>query len=113
MDLRDDAGLLANVRALGGPGVELLDDPRLLEIAMPAIRADYAAVGRYEHRPGPLLTCPVTALTGDDDPVVTPAEAREWADRTTGPFALQVFPGRHFYLIEHADAARAVVEESL
>lgn len=113
LHLRDDAGLLAKVRELGGPGVELLGEPRLLELVLPAIRADYAAVELYEPGPGPLLPGPITALVGDDDPLVTPAEATKWAERTTGPFVLKVFPGRHFYLVDQADAVRAVVAGSL
>jgi pyochelin biosynthesis protein PchC len=109
----DDDRLLAQVRTLGGPGVEMLDDPQLVEVALPAIRADYAALELHEHRPGAPLHCAITALTGDADPVVTPGEMREWADHTSGPFDLRVYPGGHFYLTEHADAVRAVLVEAL
>lgn len=109
----DDAGVLADVRALGGPGTALLDEPRLVEMLLPAIRGDYAAAELYAHTPAPLLRCPVTALTGDADPLVSPVEAMEWAERTTGEFALQVFPGGHFYLTDHPDAVRAIVEKAL
>jgi surfactin synthase thioesterase subunit len=90
--------VLAEVTALGGPGVELLADPELREIALPPIRSDYTAIETYDPAPGPPLTCPVTALIGDADPKVGPAEARGWAERTTGPFDLRVLPGNHFFL---------------
>ncbi|HST66136.1 MAG TPA: thioesterase domain-containing protein, partial [Mycobacteriales bacterium] len=63
--------------------------------------------------PSPRLRCPVTALTGDDDPVVDPAQAAEWAARTSGAFDLRVFPGGHFYLVEQADAVREVLAGTL
>lgn len=110
--VQDDAGVLATVRRLGGPGVELLDEPGLVELVLPTLRADYAAVELYEHATGPRLRCPVTALVGDEDPLVSPAEATEWAGCTGGPFEARVFPGDHFYLIEQSDAVRRVLEEA-
>jgi pyochelin biosynthesis protein PchC len=110
---RDDDGVLAEVRALGGPGVAMLDDPELRELAMPAIRGDYTAIETYVRAPGPPLTCALTALVGDRDPQVTVAEARGWAGHTAGPFDLRVFPGGHFYVTVHADAVRAVLLETL
>jgi pyochelin biosynthetic protein PchC len=108
----DDAGVLATVRRLGGPGVELLEEPGLVELMLPTIRADYAAVELYEDAAGPRLRCPLTVLVGDSDPLVSPAEALAWAERTSGPFDARVFPGDHFYLVEQADAVRRVLEEA-
>jgi pyochelin biosynthetic protein PchC len=113
MHTRDDAGVLAEVRALGGPGAAMLDDPQLLELSMPAIRGDYAAVETYVHAPGPPLTCSLTALVGDRDPQVTVAEARGWAAHTAGRFDLRTFPGGHFYLTVNAEAVRAMLLETL
>jgi pyochelin biosynthesis protein PchC len=110
---RDDDGLLAEVAGLGAPGSELLADPELRELVLPALRADYTAVETYRWAPGDRLTCPVTALTGDRDPRVTPAEAQRWADVTTGPFTLRVFPGDHFYLSAQLPAVLDVLRPTL
>jgi pyochelin biosynthesis protein PchC len=101
---RDDAGVLAELRTLGGTDTSLLDDPELQALVLPAVRADYRAVETYREVPGRMLDCPVTALIGDVDPQVTEEEARDWAGHTTGPFELRVFPGGHFYLQEQAGA---------
>ena len=63
--------------------------------------------------PGTPLSCPVTALVGDADPLVTPDEARAWAEETTGPFALRVFAGGHFYLTDHLRQVSQTVRASL
>jgi surfactin synthase thioesterase subunit len=39
------------------------------------------------------------AIICDDDPRVTTDEARAWAQHSTGPFDLRVYPGGHCYLI--------------
>jgi surfactin synthase thioesterase subunit len=104
---RGDEALVAELRALGGTASTLLSDPELREMIMPALRADYRAIETYRYRPGPRLSCPLTVLTGDRDPHVTLDEARAWAERTTAPTELRVFPGGHFFLV---DQAAAVIE---
>jgi pyochelin biosynthesis protein PchC len=96
--LRDDAGLLAAMKELGGTETVLLADEDVLAMVMPAIRGDYTAAETYTHRPGPKLSCPIYALTGDQDPKVTVEEADAWREHTDAEFELSVFPGGHFYL---------------
>ncbi|MBB5953766.1 surfactin synthase thioesterase subunit [Saccharothrix tamanrassetensis] len=86
------------VAAMGGTPAEVLDQPDLIRMFLPGLRADFTVNETYEHRPGPALDCPVTGLTGDTDPEVDLAEMRRWNDITTGPFRLRVFRGGHFYL---------------
>ncbi len=78
-------------------------------MVLPAIRADYRAAETYRYRPGPLLGCPVTALTGDADPKAAVDEVERWRERTNGAFSLSVFPGGHFFLSEHRSAVAALV----
>ncbi|MEU7384954.1 MULTISPECIES: alpha/beta fold hydrolase [unclassified Streptomyces] len=111
--LRDDDGLIAEMRRLGGTDVELLADEGFLRILLPAVRSDYQAVETYVHRPGRELTCPVAALVGDADPYVTPDEARRWEEHTSGEFALHRFPGGHFYLVPQQKNVIRVISERL
>ncbi|SEQ77970.1 Surfactin synthase thioesterase subunit [Lentzea xinjiangensis] len=106
---RDDAGLVAEVRRLAGTDARVFDDEELVRMVLPAIRADYRAAETYRYRPGPALSCPLTALTGDADPKAAVDEVRQWGERTTGAFAMHVFPGGHFYLTEHRQAVAALV----
>ncbi|GGY84610.1 thioesterase II family protein [Streptomyces omiyaensis] len=99
--LTTDAQVLTAVRALGGTGAGVLDDPELREMVMPALRADYRALGAYRWPGAVPLSVPVTALVGDADPVVSVDAVAGWSDRTDGPFDLRVFPGGHFYLDAH------------
>ncbi|MFI6024491.1 thioesterase II family protein [Amycolatopsis magusensis] len=99
-----DAELLANVRSLAGTEQALLGDDEIVKMVLPAIRADYRAAETYRYPEGPDLSCPVFAMVGDDDPKATVEEAGGWAQHTSGPFELKVFPGGHFYLNEHTPA---------
>ncbi|GAA5083723.1 surfactin synthase thioesterase subunit [Thermocatellispora tengchongensis] len=112
-DGNDDAALLAELRGLSGTDARILDDPDVVEMILPALRADYRAIDAYEWRPGDVLACPVTAMVGDDDPRVAEDDARAWAGYTTGPFELLRFPGGHFYLGERREEVAKIVAARL
>ncbi|MBB4689969.1 thioesterase II family protein [Paractinoplanes abujensis] len=107
--LRGDRALLAEVRQLSGTAAALLDDEEVVQMILPALRADYRAIETYQHRPGAGLTCPITALTGDSDPRAALDHVRAWDRHTTGGFDLRTFPGGHFYLTtQWAEVAAAI-----
>lgn len=95
-----DASLTAELAALSGTDPRVLVDADVRALVLPVLRNDLRAVQAYRYRPGPPLRCPLTVLTGDADPWVTPDEARAWRGHTAGPFESHTFPGGHFYLNE-------------
>jgi pyochelin biosynthesis protein PchC len=109
----DDA-IIAEVRALGGTSQQILADPELRDMVLPALRGDYKAVETYRHVPGAPVRCPVTALTGDRDPKTTVDEAAAWeAHAPADAFELLVFGGGHFFLNSRADEVIASLRERL
>lgn len=101
--LRNDAGILAEIRALNGTASSVLGDDEMMRAALPALRADYRAIETYTCAPVTAVECPITVLTGDNDPKTTLDEAHAWAMHTTGPFDIRIFPGGHFFLVDHAE----------
>ncbi|QHA03354.1 alpha/beta fold hydrolase [Streptomyces broussonetiae] len=99
--LRDDDGLVEEMRQLSGTDSAILDDEELIRMALPAIRADYRVAETYVYEPGPDLRCPIVGLVGDNDPKVTVEEARAWSRHTATSFDFHVFQGGHFYLTSH------------
>lgn len=99
--LRDDEGIIAELKELSGTESRLLGDEELLRSVLPALRADYQAAETYTYEPGPRLRCPLISLIGDNDPKCTVDEARSWGDHTEASFDLQIFSGGHFYLARH------------
>lgn len=108
-----DDELIAEIRRLEGTDSTLLADEELLQMVLPAIRNDYRAAATYDYRPGPLLRCPVTVLTGDTDPNVTAEEAAAWAEVTTATTVVHTYPGGHFYLNGQIDAVCRQVTAAL
>ncbi|QXE37673.1 alpha/beta fold hydrolase [Streptomyces sp. GMY02] len=107
--LADDQEILAAVRSLGGTGASVLADPELVEMALPALRADYRALASYRWSGGAPLDIPMTVLAGRDDPVVAVEDAARWREFTRAGYELEVFPGGHFFLDQHLDAVAGLV----
>ncbi|MET7418870.1 alpha/beta fold hydrolase [Dactylosporangium sp. NPDC005555] len=89
------------LRDYGAADETVFEHDDLIDLLMPMLRADFSMIESYRMQPGPLLSCPVTAWCGDSDPGVPPAAMAPWGEQTSGPFALSVLPGGHFFLTEH------------
>ncbi len=111
--LSDDATFLAEVNRLGGTDSTILDDPDILALALPALRGDYKAIETYRYRPGPGVSCPIVALTGDADPILDPRDVENWREYTSGEFGMDVLAGGHFYLDAQLDAVVARIVGTL
>ncbi|WP_329340028.1 alpha/beta fold hydrolase [Streptomyces sp. NBC_00663] len=111
--LRNDAGLIAEIRKLEGTASALLDDEDVVSMILPALRADYTAVEQYVYRPGPALSRPLHVYIGDADPQVRADEAEAWAEHTSADFRIRTFRGGHFYLAEQSDQVIAALREDM
>lgn len=97
--LLGDAELAAELLAQGGTDAEVLADPELRAMIMPAVRADYRLIETYRHVPGgEPLGAPVMAYYGRQDPAVAEESVRQWGRCTRATAGTRSFPGGHFYL---------------
>jgi len=110
--LASDDGLIDELKSLSGTDSAVLGDEEILRMILPSVRSDYKAVETYQYHEGPLLTCPITVLTGDNDPMVTAQEAQAWANHTEGRFDLKVYPGGHFFINDHSTAVMRLIRET-
>ena len=104
--------LIPHLRTLGGTPDVLLDDPWLLEVFLPVLRADFALNETYRHDESAPLAIPLTVFGGADDPRAGPEELRAWRPLTSARFETHFFPGGHFYLEHHASSLLAVIRRA-
>jgi len=104
---------VAAVATLNGTPPEVLRQPQLLRLLLPALRADFELNETYRPLPGPVLRCPLGAYLGAADPEVDPAELLGWHRETAGEFTLRMFPGDHFYLRDGRPEVLAAVRHDL
>jgi surfactin synthase thioesterase subunit len=96
--LMSDADLVRYIREYTAVSEELLANPELVELMLPAIRADAEADETYRHSPGEPFDFDLLAVGGRSDPEVPENDLLTWHKETRGTFACRVFPGGHFYL---------------
>jgi medium-chain acyl-[acyl-carrier-protein] hydrolase len=104
-----DEQFIEGVRRYNGMPEDVLRNPELLELVLPVLRADFAINETYEYRPGPLLTCPISAFGGLEDADIPESALAAWSEQTRGPATHVMFPGDHFYVFTaRRDFLRAV-----
>ncbi|HKW98264.1 MAG TPA: alpha/beta fold hydrolase [Bryobacteraceae bacterium] len=96
-----DEELLNELRRLDGIPKELLENRELIELTMPALRADSAIYRNYTYSEAPPLDCPIRAYGGERDERITRRDIEGWAEQTTQTFAAEMLPGGHFFPRTH------------
>ncbi|MFC6020949.1 thioesterase II family protein [Plantactinospora solaniradicis] len=110
--LRDDDGLVAYVRELGG-GADLLEVEEMRQITLPMVRSDLRLIETYRYAPGEPLSCPITAIAGDRDHTFSAVDARHWAAHTSAGLDIHALPGGHFYLNDQANRLVPLIVERI
>ncbi len=87
----------------------VLDDPEMMRLFMPILRADVAIVENYVCAVEEPLAMPITVFSGLDDPSVNFAGLAAWREFTTSGFRLEMQPGGHFYLQQNREALVASI----
>jgi surfactin synthase thioesterase subunit len=108
-----DADLTERLRALEGTPPEILANPKMLEVFLPAIRADLTISESYRFSPAAPLPFPITAFGGTDDAFVSRGELQEWRWHTAARFTLRMLPGGHFFIADSRTALLGEIERAL
>jgi len=92
------------IKKLGSFPAEIYDNPEMLALVVPALRADLAVCAEYVDD-GARVNCPVVSYGGRSDPLMEQPDAMDsWAARSPAYLGNSEFPGGHFYIDNHAQA---------
>jgi surfactin synthase thioesterase subunit len=109
----DRQGAVDLLRRLEGTPKAILDCPPVLNYAADLLISDLDVLRGREDAPDTVLSLPITAFGGTEDPATPATSLDTWRARTTGDFRVRLWPGGHFYLFEHAaSVAAAIIDES-
>jgi medium-chain acyl-[acyl-carrier-protein] hydrolase len=100
-DLPDDR-FVAELRRLGAVA-ESAGSEELLELTLPALRADIELCETYSCAREAPLDVPISAFVGDSDPRVGHDDLAAWTEQTHADFEMRVLPGDHFFSWDHQD----------
>jgi medium-chain acyl-[acyl-carrier-protein] hydrolase len=95
-----EAELIEEIRTLNGTPEEVLENPELIELLLPLLRADFEVVETYVYEPGPPLECPVSVFGGLEDGEVDHRHLEGWREHTNAACSVRMMPGDHFFLRE-------------
>jgi medium-chain acyl-[acyl-carrier-protein] hydrolase len=101
--------LLAELRRFDGTPNAVLEDPELLQLFLPILRADFAVVDTYVYNHEPPLDCPISVFGGLQDQEATHDDLQAWLEQTTASFSLQMLNGGHFFI----NSEQAVLLENI
>jgi medium-chain acyl-[acyl-carrier-protein] hydrolase len=90
---------IEELRRFSGTPEIVLQQAELMELLLPALRADFSMTETYVYSAEEPLDAGITAFGGGQDPKVRPDELLPWREQTRSSFTIRVFPGDHFFLL--------------
>jgi surfactin synthase thioesterase subunit len=112
--LSDDEFLTEVDRRYQGIPAQLREQRDILDLLLPALRADVEALETYDRDPcAPPLKCGISAYGGTRDFSVTPEELAAWQAETVATSRVRLFEGDHFYLETQRALVLADISEML
>jgi surfactin synthase thioesterase subunit len=97
--LSSDGELMLELERLQGTPPEVLGSSELMALALPILRADFAACAAYQSDATRQLRCAIHVLGGSEDATSLESLAT-WREHGHGDFSLNMFPGGHFFVHE-------------
>lgn len=107
-----DPKFLESLRRFNGTRPEVLQNPELLQLFLPALRSDFAILETYFYATQERLNCPISAFGGMEDNKVSYEQLNAWREQTHSDFTVQMFPGDHFFWHNnHKPLLQAIAQE--
>ena len=108
-----DAELIEQLGQFNGTPKEILQNPELMQLILPAIRADFAILETYVYTPDAPFSFPITAFGSFDDPDITTDDLRSWSEQTQSSSVVRMLPGDHFFILTAQDTLLGMIRQEL
>jgi medium-chain acyl-[acyl-carrier-protein] hydrolase len=112
-----DAEFIDLLRRIGGTPREILNNPEMMRLFLPLIRADFRLGENYRWDDQSRSSCSILVLGGKTDPSARPEELSLWCDLTTGDVTVRTFDGGHFFItsreVEACSAIAAFLDQQI
>lgn len=110
-ELSDEA-FIEQIVKLGGTPKNLFDNPQFTEMFLKIFRADFHILQDYKASERQ-LACPLTVLSGKDDPMVTTRDLLAWRQHAGVGFEIHKMKGGHLFINEHTEQVVELVNKTL
>lgn len=109
----DDASFVQLLQRYNGIPQVILNNPDLLNLLLPQLRADFVALDRYRYSAGVPLACDILCINGELDRLIGRSEVFAWREQTSGNFSSEWLPGGHFFIHESRMALVQLISEAI
>lgn len=93
-----DTELIEELRQFDGTPTEVLENPELMQLLLPAIRADFAVLETYNYTPEAPFAFPISAIGSFEDHDLERDDLESWREHTEGRSVVRMLPGNHFFI---------------
>jgi medium-chain acyl-[acyl-carrier-protein] hydrolase len=107
--LLPDRDFLEAIRDLNGTSPIVLAEPRLMEIYLRLLRADFEMAETYRPGPAEPLDVPITAIGGTEDREADAGSLSGWQAYSSLPLIVRLVAGDHFFLVKNRSAVLEIV----
>ncbi len=104
---------ISELEELAGTPREVLDNPELMELLLPMLRADFRAAEYYTRAEGDPLSVPLYVYGGDADEDVERGALDAWAQESSAGCVVREFVGGHFFINTARDTVIAQLRRDL
>jgi medium-chain acyl-[acyl-carrier-protein] hydrolase len=97
------------LREIGGTPESVLQDPEMMDLFLPMLRADFTCAENYRPSRLPPLPCPIMAFHGTGDAAMEESAVAAWNVHTAREFTFHRIDGGHFFIQERLDEVMATI----
>ena len=89
---------LREIERLNGTPKEIIQNPEMMRLLIPILRADLEIDETYECKSELPLETSIAVFGGEQDPEASRIQLEAWSQHGRHDFSLQMFPGDHFFI---------------
>jgi medium-chain acyl-[acyl-carrier-protein] hydrolase len=108
-----DPEFIEELRKIQGTPESVLQNPELMALFMPLLRADFELCQTYHYDHELPLNCPFFVFGGLTDSDISQESLVAWRAQTTSPMQLQMFPGDHFFLLNAQQSLLKIISQQM
>lgn len=98
----NDEQFITHMKRLGGLPPAILNEPKLLRVFLPILRADIAAIDGYRYSIQEPYPVPITAIFGTQETGLA-SNILDWQHETTAKLKVHRLDGDHFFIYPQAE----------
>jgi medium-chain acyl-[acyl-carrier-protein] hydrolase len=111
--LLPDGEFIQRLREYNGTPEEILQHTEILQMLLPALRADFAICENYAYYHDEPLDCPVSVFGSSDDSQVSQEDLLAWSSQTSQSMTFHLLKGDHFFVHQARESLLTIIVQIL